>query len=55
MSNHPEVHPRRLDAVISDIETAIEAWDRPKRQSECEARYEVRSLKSTLQNLSVEV
>ena len=55
MSHHPEVQPCQLDAVINDIEIAIEAWDRPKRQSECEARYEVRSLKSTLQNLSVEV
>ena len=55
MSHHPEVQPCQLDAVINDIEIAIEAWDRPKRQSEREARYEVQSLKSTLQNLSVEV
>ena len=55
MSHQSNVQPRPLDAVIRNIEVAIEAWDRPKKQSEREARYEVRCLKSTLQNLSVEV
>ena len=55
MSYQPNVQPHPLDAVINDLEAAIEAWDRPKKQSEREARYEVRCLRSTLQNLSVEV
>ena len=55
MSNQPIIQPRPLDAVINDLEAAIEAWDRPKKQSEREARYEVKCLKSTLQNLNVEV
>ena len=55
MSHQLNVHPRPLDAVIRDLEAAIEAWDRPKKQSQRESRYEVRSLKSTLQDLSVEV
>ena len=55
MSHQLNVHPRPLDAVIRDLEAAIEAWDRPKKQSEREARYEIRCLRSTLQSLSVEV
>ena len=55
MSRQPEEHPHWLDAVISDIEAAIDAWDCPKEQSQRETRYEVRSLKSMLQSLSVEV
>ena len=55
MSHQPEVQLRQLDAVISDIEAAIDAWDCPKEQSQRETQYEVRSLKSMLQSLSVEV
>ena len=55
MSHQPEVEPRQLDAIVSDIKAAIKAWDRPKKLSQRESRYEVRSLKSTLQDLSVEV
>ena len=55
MSHQPSVQPRPLDAVISDLEAAIDAWDCPKEQSQRETRYEVRSLKSMLQSLSVEV
>ena len=32
MSHQLNVHPRPLDAVIRDLEAAIEAWDRPKEQ-----------------------
>ena len=55
MSHQPSVQPRPLDAVISDLEAAIDAWVHPNKQSEREARYEVRCLRSALQNLSVEV
>ena len=55
MSHQPEVLTRQLEVVLSNIDAAIEAWDCPKKQSQREARYEVRCLKSTLQGLSVEV
>ena len=32
MSHQSNEHPRPLDAVIRDLEAAIEAWDRPKEQ-----------------------
>ena len=32
MSYQPNVQPHPLDAVINDLEAAIEAWDRPKEQ-----------------------
>ena len=55
MSHRPEVLTRRLEAVLGDIDAAIEACDCPEEQSHHEARYAIRRQMSRLQNLSVEV
>ena len=55
MSHRPEVMSRRFEAILSDIDAAIEACDYYEDQSHRGARYEIRRQMSKLQHLSIEV
>ena len=46
---------RPFEAVISDLNAAIDVWTHSGRQSEREVRYELRCLRSALERVNVEV
>ena len=52
MSQHNQ---RPFEAVINELNAAIDAWTHSGRQSEREVRYELRCLRSALERVNVEV
>ena len=55
MSNQLEEMPRRFEAILSDVDAAIEACECFEGGSPRETRYEIRHQMTRLQSLSFEV